>query len=211
MLSCLTGFGTSLAITGKLAANSGMALPVWGQTPGPTSLQAGPLGLNPASDPGQIPIAIRIPDAGVDAGVERQQVVDGQMLNPSGPWVVAWYEPWARAGQVGNCVASGHVDYWEVGPAVFHEIASLEQGAPIEVTGEAGTTYTYEVEKITRIDLETLTVDALNGPDLVGRTDYAAITLITCGGNFNGQEYTQRDIVRGRLASVQGATALATS
>jgi sortase (surface protein transpeptidase) len=204
VLASAAGFGAALAVTGRVAANSGVELPVWGQTPGTTDLQAGPLGLNPSSDPGQIPVAMRIPDAGVDAEVERQQVVDGQMLDPSGPWVVAWYEQWARAGEIGNFVTSGHVDYWGVGPSVFHEVSSLQEGALIEVTGKGGATYTYEVEYIRRIDLGTITVDELNSPDIVGQTDYAAATLITCGGDFNGQEYTQRDIIRGRLASVVG-------
>lgn len=204
ILTSAAGFGASLAVTGRIAANSGVELPVWGQTPGATDLQAGPLGLNPASDPGQIPVAMRIPDAGVDAEVERQQVVDGQMLDPSGPWVVAWYEQWARAGEIGNFVASGHVDYWEVGPSVFYEVGDLQEGALIEVTGKGGATYVYEVEYLRRIEIATITVDELNSPDLVGQTDYAAITLITCAtGTFDGQEYTSRDIIRGRLASVQ--------
>jgi sortase (surface protein transpeptidase) len=196
--------GATVATGGRLAANTGTQLPVWGETPGSTDLQAGPLGLNPAIDPGQVPVAIRIPDASVDAEVERQQIVDGKMLDPSGPWVVAWYEQTARAGAIGNCVASGHVDYWGVGPSVFYTVAEIPEGALIDITGKNGAVYTYEVTSISRVDLTTITVDELNSPEVVGRTDYPALTLITCGGNFNGQEYTQRDIIRGQLVSVQG-------
>ena len=57
MLSSLAGAAASLAVTGKLAANTGVELPQWGQTAGTTSLQAGPLGLNPGPDPGQVPVA----------------------------------------------------------------------------------------------------------------------------------------------------------
>jgi len=203
LLSTVAGLGAGLAVAGQTAANNGPQLPQWGQTSGTTDLQAGPLGLNPAIDRGQIPASIRISDAGVDAEIEPQQIVDGQMLNPSGPWVVAWYDQTARAGEIGNFVGAGHVDYWEVGPAVFKQLANLQIGAPIEVIGRDAATYVYEVEKITRVDIETLTVDQLNSPDMVGNTDYAALTLITCGGDFNGQEYLQRDIVRGRLASAQ--------
>jgi len=207
LLSTMAGLGAGLAVAGQTGANNGSQPPQWGQTPGTTDLQAGPLGLNPAMDPGQIPVAMRIPDAGVDAEVEQQQIVGGKMANPSGPWVVAWYDQTARAGAIGNCVGSGHVDYWEVGPSVFHEVASLQQGAQIDVVGKDGATYVYEVENIQRVEIATLSVEQLNSPELVGRTDYAALTLITCGGNFNGQEYTQRDIIRGRLASVQGVDA----
>ncbi len=205
LLSTVAGLGAGLAVAGRTGANSGTQLPQWGQTPGTTDLQAGPLGLNPAMDPGQVPVAMRIADAGVDAEVESQLIVDGKMLNPSGPWVVAWYGQTARAGEIGNCVGAGHVDYWEVGPAVFKEVANLQEGARIDVFGKDGATYVYEVENIKRIEIANLTSEQLNSADLVGRTDYAAITLITCGGLFNGEEYLERDIIRGRLASVQGA------
>ncbi len=145
---------------------------------------------------------MRIPDAGVDAEIEQQQIVDGQMLDPSGPWVVAWYEQTARAGEVGNFVSSGHIDYWDVGPSVFYEVGNLKEGAQIEVIGTGGATYVYEVEHLSRIDIATVTAEELNSPEIVGKTDYAAITLITCAsGTFNGEEYTSRDIVRGKLIS----------
>ncbi len=196
-------FGVGLGAPRVAGAVSTVSLPDWGSTGGATDLQGGPLGLNPASDPGQIPVGMRIPDAAVDAEVERQQIVDGQMLDPTGPWVVAWYEQSARAGEIGNFLASGHVDYWEVGPSVFKDIADLSEGSPIDVTGKDGTIYTYEVEYVRQIELATITTDELNSPELVGRTDYAAISLITCGGTFDYDrgEYLFRDLIRGRLVS----------
>jgi sortase (surface protein transpeptidase) len=199
--------GVSVLTAGRAGANSGAQLPTWGLG----DLQAGPLGINPANDPGQIPVVMRIPDAGVDAEVERQQIVDGQMLDPTGPWVVAWYEQTARAGAIGNCVAAGHVDYWDVGPSVFYDLSDIGEGSLIDVTGKDGTVYTYAVTNIRRVEIATLTVEELNGPDLVGYTDYPALTLITCGGTFDGSEYLERDIVRGELVSVQGVDAPATT
>ncbi len=209
LLSTMAGLGAGLAVAGQTGANNGSQLPAWGQTSGTTDLQAGPLGLNPAMDPGQIPMAIRIADAGVDAEIERQQIVGGTMADPSGPWVVAWYEQTARAGEIGNCVGAGHVDYWTVGPAVFYEVAGLQEGAQIEVFGKDGAAYVYEVENVQRVEVANLTSEQLNSPEMVGRTDYAALTLVTCGGEFDGESYTQRDIIRGRLASVQGVDASA--
>lgn len=200
LIAAAAASGATVLTAGKIGANSGAQLPVWG----PGDLQAGPLGINPANDPGQIPVAMRIPDAGVDAEVERQQIVDGQMLDPTGPWVVAWYEQTARAGAIGNCVGAGHVDYWGVGPSVFYDLSDIGEGSLIDVTGKDGTVYTYEVTSVRRVDITTLSVEELNGPDLVGPTDYAALTLITCGGTFTGEEYLERDIVRGELVSVQG-------
>lgn len=203
-LATATALGAGVAAGTRVGANS-VDLPDWGQTNGATDLKGGPLGLNPVNDPGQVPVAIRIPDAGVDAEVERQQIVDGQMLDPTGPWVVAWYESSARAGEIGNMLGSGHVDYWGVGPSVFYTVANLSEGALIEVVGRGGTVYTYEVEYVRQIELASITVEELNSPELVGRTDYAAITLITCGGTFDYErgEYLYRDIIRGRLVSAQ--------
>ncbi|HYI24578.1 MAG TPA: SH3 domain-containing protein [Thermomicrobiales bacterium] len=203
LLAAASGLGLAMTSTVRAGASSTTQLPVWGESEGATDLQGGPLGLNLASDPGQVPVSIRIPDADVDAEIERQQIVDGQMLDPTGPWVVAWYEQSARAGQIGNWLGSGHVDYWDVGPSVFRNVASIPEGAPIDVTGKGGVVYTYEVEYIRQIELATVTVDELNSPELVGRTDYAAISLITCGGTFDydAGEYLYRDLIRGRLIS----------
>ncbi len=202
-LGLVAGIGTGLGVARQAGAISTSNLPEWGASDGATDLQGGPLGLNLASDPGQVPVAIRIPDADVDAEVEKQQIVDGQMLDPTGPWVVAWYEQSARAGEIGNMLGSGHVDYWGVGPSVFRNVADLTEGAPIEVTGKGGTVYTYEVEYVRQIELATVTTEELNSPELVGQTDYAAISLITCGGTFDYEngEYLFRDLIRGRLVS----------
>ncbi len=133
LIAAAAASGATVFTTGHLMANTGGQLPVWGGDSG--TLQAGPLGINAESDPGEIPVTMRIPDAGVDAEVERQQIVDGQMLDPTGPWVVAWYEQTARAGAIGNCVAAGHVDYWGVGPSVFYDWSDIAEGALIDVTG----------------------------------------------------------------------------
>lgn len=111
------------------SANTGLQLPIWSDPTNTGVLQAGPLGITPAPDPGRTPIAIRIPDSGVDAEIERQQIVEGQMLDPTGPWVVSWYEQTARIGAVGNCVMAGHLDYWDIGPAVFYDLSNLTEGA----------------------------------------------------------------------------------
>ena len=193
--SLLAGFSVA-GIAAGARAGSGAQLP----STSTGKLKAGPLGLNPAADDGEIPVAIVIPDAEVDAEVERNKIVGGQMLDPSGPWVVAWYEGTGLVGERDNAVMSGHVDYWDVGPAVFRNVANLQQGSEIDVQGEDGTMYTYTVEYVERITIEQLTQDKIN--EIVGKTDYAALTLITCGGDFdyNAGEYLQRDVIRARLA-----------
>jgi sortase (surface protein transpeptidase) len=196
--SILAGITVAGGVATGVRAGSGSQLPTWGEN-APANLKAGPLGLNPVPDEGEIPVAIRIPDADVDAEVERNKIVGGQMLDPSGPWVVAWYEGTGLAGSRGNAVMSGHVDYWDVGPAVFRNVANLVQGSEVQVAGADGTIYTYSIEYIERVRVADLTQEKIN--EIVNRTDYAALTLITCGGEFNydAGEYYERDIIRARL------------
>jgi sortase (surface protein transpeptidase) len=213
LLPLLASMVVLVGLTAGVAANSGAGLPGWGgsDAAGP---QAGPLGLNTTVAAGQVPAAITIPDAEIDAEVEIQQIVDGQMLDPSGPWVVSWYEQTSLIGERGNAVMSGHVDYWDVGPAVFWNVADLREGSEIRVVGQDGTTYIYALEYIERVSLADLTAEKINSPRLVGNTDYAALTLITCGGEFdyNAGEYLSRDIIRARLVSTDTSnTARATS
>lgn len=69
------------------------------------------------------------------------------------------------------------------------------------VLGADGGSYTYALEYIERVEVATLTQEKLQ--EIVGPTDYAALTIITCGGRFNydAGEYYERDILRARLVS----------
>ncbi len=73
-----------VGLTTGVSASTSIQPPSWGEeTPG--GMQVGPLGLNPTAERTAAPVSIRIPDADVDAEVERNQIVDGVMLDPSGP------------------------------------------------------------------------------------------------------------------------------
>jgi LPXTG-site transpeptidase (sortase) family protein len=94
---------------------------------------------------------------------------------------------------------AGHLDYWDVGPAVFYHIGDLQPGDKISVTGKDGKIYTYQVDWVKNFD-------ANNAPlqDIVGPTKTESLTLITCGGPFDYQNgvYLQRMVVRShRVAS----------
>src|SRR5699024_11688568 len=93
-----------------------------GEMPSSGALRPGPVGENSplarASNPSD-PMNIVVENAGINASVEMQDIVDGVMVNPSGPWVVAWYRQTATLGEQGNVVMAGHVDFWNVGPSVF--------------------------------------------------------------------------------------------
>jgi hypothetical protein len=153
----------------------------------------------PAAAEGVIPAELVVEKAQIDAEVEVQQIVDGVMQNPTGPWVVSWYEQTAELGVVGNVVMAGHVDYWNVGPSVFFHLGDMAEGDAIEVIGENQTTYAYTVEWNEVFDLEELTSGKIT--ELVGPTEDPVLTLITCGGelDYASGEYLSRRVVRASL------------
>jgi len=163
-----------------------------GARPGPSSGFANA----PKARSGVIPVSIHIGKANVDASIEIIEIVDGVMQDPTGPWVVSWYKETARLGELGNTVMAGHVDYWDVGPAVFWNIRDLATPDEIEVTGEDGKIYTYKVDWVENYANATAPIQ-----DIVGPTPRPALTLITCGGSFDyttGQ-YLERTVVRSTM------------
>lgn len=148
----------------------------------------------PAPDPpSEAPIArMLIPRFGVDAPVVVRGVDgNGVMETPNGPWDVAWYDFTARPGFGGNAVFSAHVDYINVGPAVFWNVKDLEQDDIVEVRLNDGTVYRYRVEA-----KEQVYAAEANVQEIIGATPREIVTLITCGGTFSNGQYDQRVIVR---------------
>jgi sortase (surface protein transpeptidase) len=173
--------------------------------PGPIILAATRVAApEPEPEPveGVAPIALQVDSVGVDAPIELGAVVDGAMQDPSGPWVVSWYEPLGKVGEGGNVVMAGHVDYWNVGPAVFWDVRDLPAGDVIRVVGEDGKNYEYAVQWTQPYMAEELTPEVIQN-DIVGDTGEETLTLITCGGEFNPDtgEYNQRWVVRANLIS----------
>lgn len=188
----------------SVLADTGSQLPASSQD----GYRTGPLGPSDSVQTlaSERPIAMVVPDAGVDAEVEINHIVDGQMLNPTGPWVVSWYEGTGMLHEKRrNMLYSGHVDYWDVGPAIFWELANVPEGSLIQVIGDKGGEATYAVEFIERVTLAELTAEKMQ--QITAPTPYEALTIITCGGEFDYSvgQYLQRDIVRARL--VQGKEA----
>ena len=173
--------------------------------PGPVILAASRVSTpepEPEPEPveGVAPIALQVDSVGVDAPIELGAVVEGVMLDPSGPWVVSWYEPLGKVGEGGNVVMAGHVDYWDVGPAVFWDIRNLPAGEVIRVVGEDGKNYEYAVQWTQSYLADQLTPEVIQG-EIVGDTDEETLTLITCGGDFDPAtgEYNERWVVRANL------------
>ena len=115
------------------------------------------------------------------------------MPDPTGPWVVAWYENLGRLGTGDNVVMAGHIDYWNVGPSVFFSLDQLQPGDPIVALGDDGLDYAYAVEWVEWYDADNAPMD-----ELVGAVGADALTLFTCGGTFDSAtgRYLQRTVVR---------------
>ncbi len=173
--------------------------------PGPVILAATRVA-TPEAEPepveGVAPVALQVPSVGVDAPIELGAVVDGVMMDPSGAWVVSWYEPLGKVGEGGNVVMAGHVDYWNVGPAVFWDVRYLPAGEIIRVVGEDGKNYEYAVQWTQSYLADQLTPEVIQN-DIVGDTGEETLTLITCGGEFDPAtgEYNERWVVRANLIS----------
>lgn len=160
-----------------------------GARPGPGTQVVPPT----APKTGALPIAISIPNASVDAAVETREIVDGVMQDPTGPWVVSWYKETPKLGADGNTVMAGHVDYWDVGRSVFADVGTLKEGDLITITGDDGKVYTYKVSWVRLYNTADAPIQ-----EIVGPTSKRALTLITCGGEFdytNGV-YLSRTVIR---------------
>ena len=149
----------------------------------------------PLPTPVDAPIArIAIPKFEVDAPVVIRGVDANRVMEtPDGPVDVAWYDFSERPGYGSNAVFSGHVDYINYGPAVFWHLKDLVEGDTIEVRLTEGTVYTYRVVSRSQVAAEPTQEELAQ---IVGETPTEVVTLITCGGTFDGHQYDQRTIVR---------------
>lgn len=141
-----------------------------------------------------------IPKIGVDAPFTYRVVgPDGQMPNPVGPSDVAYYDfsQWPGLGGLpnagGNVVMAGHVDYINVGPAVFWDLDTLAQGDIIQVRMQDGSLVEYAVEFNKWVN-----PGDSDWSSIVAGTEDESITLITCAGAFINGSYDLRQIVWGR-------------
>jgi len=130
----------------------------------------------------------------VDAPIVVKGIdANGEMEAPDNAYDVAWYDFTARPGTGSNAVFSGHVDYVNVGPAVFWGLKDLKQGDRVEVRLADGTLFEYAVTAVNTFPADNAPVDQIVGP-----TTAESVTLITCTGTWDKvkKQYDQRLIVR---------------
>lgn len=139
-----------------------------------------------------------IPSVDVDAPIVTKTLdANRVMQSPDNAYDVAWYDFTARPGEGSNAVFAGHVDYVNVGPAVFWPLKDLNPGDPIEIRYADGTAVSYQVSAVNTFDAATAPIDVIVGP-----TPVDSLTLITCAGAFNRstRQYEQRLVVRAEKA-----------
>ena len=187
--SAPVGLELARALGFALAPVPRNGLPLLGADGRPLSLFAGD-GTIPEAAGVFAPVRIAIPAIGVDAAIETTPIADGAMGIPENPWNVGWYDGLAWPGDGGNVVMAGHVNWWNIGPTVFANLAGLGGGESIYLLGADGMGATYVVAAVYAVPSSTPSTE------VTASTGAETLTLITCTGSFNGTEYDSRLIVR---------------
>jgi len=150
---------------------------------------------------GPVPVQLVIEAIGVDAPVEILETVGGVMQQPSDEAHVAWYKETARLGELGNLLIAGHLNWWGFPEAVFFGLGTLRAGDTVVLRAEPEQAYTYEVEWVRQ-------ESNLEPPaeEVLGMTNYEAVTLMTCGGQWDSSisEYDERTVARAKRVADEG-------
>ncbi len=142
---------------------------------------------------GAIPVRVVADSAQIDAEFETLEIIDGIMEQPTGSELVSWYKETGRLGENNNVVIAAHLNYWGVPEGIFFYLDQMKPGDKVEVTGDDGRIYVFEVEWVRQ-------ESNLEAPaaEVIGPTDVPSLTMITCGGEWEASisEYDERTVVR---------------
>lgn len=129
-----------------------------------------------------VPVRITIPRIHVNAPVEPLgQNADGTVEVPTltRPNLAGWYKYGPTPGQKGAAVVLGHVDAHDH-QAVFFRLGSLHRGDHIHVERTGGSVATFLVDSVVPV-----AKDKFPTQSVYGKTSYAALRVITCGGRYD--------------------------
>jgi hypothetical protein len=153
------------------------------------------------------PVHIRIPAIGLDwPVVPVGRDATGAMAAPQGPesapsWHEGfWWQYGYLAGQPGNAVIAGHVDDVLGNLTPFAHISRLQPGDAIYVQTDRGDTLRFAVIKVTTV------ANPVGGPNdptiaaIFGPSATPNLNLLTCAGDWVGNEFDQRLVVYSTLA-----------
>jgi len=181
----LAGFtGVCLIFGGAVAIL--VALLMQQHAPTPSASAAGRIGPGGAKGPAlheSPPVSVSIPEIGVQSkllhlGLNQDGTIQVPNLVTSAN-EAAWYKYSVTPGQIGTAVIEGHVDSYR-GPAVFFRLGALRPGNHIDVTLSDGVTAVFRVTGVREYDKDKYPANIIYAP-----ANYAALRLITCGGDFN--------------------------
>lgn len=141
------------------------------------------------------PLRITMPTLGVDAPVVPVGIdPDGAMGTPSNGRDVAWWD--GRLAGQDNALLAGHKD-WRKQRGSFYSIGQMKPGDPVQLIGENGAALAFRVQWVRQVP-----GNANDVADILGEIGHPAVTLITCGGEFDRRvrHYQDRIVVRAVLA-----------
>jgi hypothetical protein len=180
----LAGFAGGCLVFGGVIA---MLIAVLAQqhAPAPTASAAGKLGPGDAGPSlhQSLPVSVAIPTIGVQSKLlHLGRNEDGTMEVPNlitSANEAAWYKYSVTPGQIGTAVIEGHLDSYQ-GPAVFFRLGALRPGNRISVTLADGITAVFRVTGVREYAKDKYPATTIYAP-----ANYAALRLITCGGDFD--------------------------
>ncbi|QKV80475.1 class F sortase [Amycolatopsis sp. Hca4] len=136
------------------------------------------------------PVAVEVPRIGA------QSTLIPLGLNPDGtlevppvsrPMQAGWYALGPTPGESGPAVIVGHVD-GNRQKGIFYRLRELVPGDRVLVTRKDGTTLTFVVSHVDRVDKDEFPSGAVYGD-----TPDPQLRLITCGGSFDRTVHSYRD------------------
>jgi Sortase domain len=149
--------------------------------------------------PASPPVRLAIPAIGVATPLVRLgRERDGSMQVPDDCARAGWFADGPSPGEVGPAVIAGHVDSAS-GPAVFFRLRELRPGGTVQVELADGARLTFVVEQA-----RSFPKAAFPTAEVFGPAPWAALRLVTCGGDFDRARGSYRDnlVVFARLDRV---------
>jgi hypothetical protein len=181
----LAGFaGVCLVFGGVIAIL--VAVLAQRHAPVPAASAAGNIGPGQAKGPAlhqSLPVSVSIPAISVKSKLLRLgNNKDGTIEVPNlvtSANEAAWYKYSVTPGRIGTAVIEGHVDSYQ-GPAVFFRLGALRPGSRVNVTLADGITAVFRVTGVREYAKDKYPANTIYAP-----AKYAALRLITCGGDFD--------------------------
>jgi Sortase domain len=167
-----------LSAAGSLGPSVSAAIPLARSSPDPVPKVVGPV------LPSSKPVSIDIPAIGVHSALQYLGLTAQHTLQVPAPGPrydeAGWYKYSSTPGSLGPAVIVGHVDSAAQGPSVFFNLGVLRPGDNVLVTRADGLIAVFRVDGVRRYSKDHFPTQLV-----YGKTDHAALRLVTCGGAFD--------------------------